>query len=311
MADVRTRYWAPVEHNSTLTAELEMVGAGKKVLEIGPGSGHLTEALAKRNCQVTCIEIDEKLTSIARSFCQRMIVADVERVNLEDAFPGERFDVILLGDVLEHLKHPEMILLKLRDYLQPAGYLVMSLPNVAHASVRLALLNGDFNYSEEGIIDRTHLRFFTLATIVALSREAGYKIRELRRTRVGVFNTEVKLSIENIAVSVLRKLMRDPEATTYQFIFAAEPRQENQHSGRLETCPFHFADRTWSFRKGKNRLARSLMRKGRALLREHDCRAARAWLYRSFMLRPRMQTLAYLVLSCTPRFGLRVRQPIC
>jgi O-antigen biosynthesis protein len=307
MAEVRTRYWAPVEQNSTLTAELEMVGAGKKVLEIGPGSGHLTEALAKQNCRVTCIEIDENLTSIARSFCQRMIVADVESVNLEDAFPGERFDVILLGDVLEHLKHPEIILRKLRDYLQPAGYLVISLPNVAHASVRLALLSGQFNYSEEGIIDRTHLRFFTLATIVSLSREAGYRIRELRRTRVGVFNTEVKLSIENIAVSVLRKLMHDPEATTYQFICAAEPRQENQYSEKLESDPFHFADRTWSFRKGKNRLARSLMRKGRALLREHERRAARAWLYRSFMLRPRMQTLVYLFLSCTLRFGLRVR----
>ncbi|MGH7816874.1 MAG: class I SAM-dependent methyltransferase, partial [Candidatus Binatia bacterium] len=167
-AEVRPRYWAPVEHNSTLTSELELVGAGKKVLEIGPGSGHLTEALSKRNCQVTCIEVDENLTSIARSFCQRMIVADVERLNPEEAFPGERFDVIILGDVLEHLKQPEMVLRKLRDFLQPAGYLVLSLPNVAHASVRLALLNGDFNYSEEGIIDRTHLRFFTLATIVAL-----------------------------------------------------------------------------------------------------------------------------------------------
>jgi 2-polyprenyl-3-methyl-5-hydroxy-6-metoxy-1,4-benzoquinol methylase len=296
-----------VEHNSTLTAELELVGASRKVLEIGPGSGHLTEALAKRNCQITCIEVDENLTSIARSFCERMIVADVESLNPEEAFPGERFDVIILGDVLEHLKHPEMVLRKLRNYLQPAGYLVLSLPNVAHASVRLALLSGDFNYSEEGIIDRTHLRFFTLATIVALSREAGYQIRELRRTRVGVFNTEVKLSIENVAVSVLRKLMRDPEATTYQFIFAAEPRQENPHGGSVESDPSHFADRTWSFRKGKSRLARSLMRKGRALLREHDRRAARAWLYRSFILQPRMQTLMYLFLSCTPRFDLRVR----
>ncbi|HLN86926.1 MAG TPA: class I SAM-dependent methyltransferase [Candidatus Limnocylindrales bacterium] len=296
-----------MEHNSTLTAELELVGAGRKVLEIGPGSGHLTEALAKRNCQVTCIEVDANLTSIAHSFCERMIVGDVESLNPEEAFPGERFDVIILGDVLEHLKHPEMVLRKLKNYLQPAGYLVLSLPNVAHASVRLALLNGDFNYSEEGIIDRTHLRFFTLATIVALAREAGYQILELRRTRVGVFNTEVKLSIENVSVSVLRKLMRDPEATTYQFIFAAAPQKEEQCGGEVEYGPSHFVDRTWSVRKGKHRLARSLMRKGRALLREHDRRAARVWLYRSFMLQPRMQTFMYLVLTWTPRFGFSAR----
>jgi len=305
MAETRPRYWAPVEHNSTLMAELELVGVGKKVLEIGPGSGHLTEALAKRNCEVTCIEVDENLTSIARSFCRRMIVADVEYLDPQDTFQGERFDVILLGDVLEHLKDPAMVLRKLRDRLQPSGYLVVSLPNVAHASVRLALLNGDFNYSEEGIIDRTHLRFFTLASLVALARETGYQIRDLRRTRVGLFNTEVKLSIEKVKVSVLRKLMRDPEATTYQFIFTAEPQKVPQHGCTVDSDPFKFADRTWSFRKGKNRLARSLMRKGRALLRKDDCRQARTWLYRSFMLQPRIQTLIYLFLSCIRRSGLR------
>jgi hypothetical protein len=200
-----------------------------------------------------------------------------------------------------------MVLRKLKNCLQPAGYLVLSLPNVAHASVRLALLNGDFNYSEEGIIDRTHLRFFTLASIVLLAREAQYQIRELRRTRVGVFNTEVKLSIENIAVSVLRRMMRDPEATTYQFILAAVPQKEEQPGSEVAFDPSHFVDRTWSFRRGKHRLARSLMRKGRTLLREQDCRAARAWLYRSFMLQPRMQTFMYLFLSWKPRFGARAR----
>ena len=286
-----------MEQNSTLTAELELVGSGKKVLEIGPGSGHLTEALAKRNCAVTCVEVDADLTSISRSFCQRMIVTDVETLIPEDVFPGERFDVILAGDVLEHLKNPARVLRKLRACLQPAGYLVGSLPNVAHGSIRLALLNGDFNYTDEGLIDRTHLQFFTRETMVALMDEAGYRIRELRRTRVGVFNTEVKLSIDKVAVSALRRLMRDPEATTYQFIFAAQPQPDDRRGPTAEFDPALLADRTWSFRNSKTRLARSLMRKGRALLWEDDAGKARAWLYRSFMLQPRMQTLLYLFLS--------------
>src|SRR5215813_1006584 len=117
--ETRTRYWAPVEHNSTLTAELEIVGNEKTVLEIGPGSGHLTEALVRNGCTVTCVEVDDNLPSISRQFCQRIIIADIEQLNLEVAFSNERFDVILLGDVLEHLKDPQAVLRGLRDYLNP------------------------------------------------------------------------------------------------------------------------------------------------------------------------------------------------
>jgi 2-polyprenyl-3-methyl-5-hydroxy-6-metoxy-1,4-benzoquinol methylase len=294
--EIRPRYWAPVEHNSTLTAELELIGAAKKVLEIGPGSGHMTEALARQNCAVTCVEVNENLTSVARSFCQRMIIADIEQLRPDDAFAGEQFDVILFGDVLEHLKDPATILRKLRGHLAPSGYLVASLPNVAHASVRLALFNGDFNYTEEGLLDRTHLKFFTLATIVALMGDAGYRIAELRRTRVGVFNTEVKLSIEKVAPALLRKLMRDAEATTYQFIFSARPSAAIA-DGRMLSDTAAFMDTDWSARKGKSRLAKSMARKGRALLRENAAGEARAWLSRSFMLRPRIPTIIYLLLS--------------
>jgi 2-polyprenyl-3-methyl-5-hydroxy-6-metoxy-1,4-benzoquinol methylase len=294
--ELRPRYWAPVEHNSTLSAELELIGADKKILEIGPGSGHMTEALARQNCTVTCVEVNENLTSIAHSFCQRMIVGDIERLRSEEVFRGEQFDVILFGDVLEHLKDPATVLRKLRGYLAPSGYLVASLPNVAHASVRLALFNGDFNYTEEGLLDRTHLKFFTLDTIVALLRDADYRIAELRRTRVGVFNTEVKLTIENVAPSLLRKLMRDPEATTYQFIFSARPSTANA-DGESPADSAALMDTGWSARKSKTRLAKSMSRKGRALLRENAAGEARAWLSCSLMLQPRIPTIIYLLLS--------------
>jgi len=294
--ETRSRYWAPVEHNSTLSAELALIGVGKKILEIGPGSGHMTEALARQNCTVTCVEVNQSLTSIAHSFCQRMIVADIEQLLPDQAFPGEQFDVVLFGDVLEHLKDPASVLRKLRGYLAPSGYLVASLPNVAHASVRLALFNGDFNYTEEGLLDRTHLKFFTLDTIVALMREAGYGIAELHRTRVGVFNTEVKLAIGKIPPSLLGKLMRDSEATTYQFIFSARPAAADGGAAMpLDTAAL--MDRDWSARQGKRRLAKTMARRGRTLLRQHSVGEARAWLSRSFMLQPRIRTMIYLLIS--------------
>jgi 2-polyprenyl-3-methyl-5-hydroxy-6-metoxy-1,4-benzoquinol methylase len=298
--EIRSRYWAPVEHNSTLTAELEMIGAGKKVLEIGPGSGHMTEALARQNCAVTCVEVNQDLTSIARSSCQKLIVADIEQLRPDVAFPGERFDVILFGDVLEHLKDPASLLRNLCGYLTPSGYIVVSLPNVAHASVRLALFNGEFNYTEEGLLDRTHLKFFTLDNIIALMAQAGFRIAELRRTRVGVFNTEVKLAIENIAPSLLRKLMRDPEATTYQFIFSARPSTANG-DGQGSTDVAALMDSGWSARKGKSRLAKNMARRGRALLRQNGAGEARAWLSRSFLVQPRISTLLYWFYSFTQR----------
>jgi SAM-dependent methyltransferase len=227
-----------------------------------------------------------------------MIIGDVEQLNLENVFARERFDVVLLGDVLEHLRAPDRLLRKLPQVLRPFGCLVVSLPNVAHASVRLALLSGDFTYSDEGLLDRTHLRFFTLRSIVALFREAGYEIRAMRRIRVGFFDTDVRLSIENVALGTLRKLLRDPEASTYQFVLRAEMSEETAARRPAETDGEVFSDRTWSIRTERKKLAQSLMRKGRALLQDKNYREARAWLYRSFMLRPRFRTLRYLIAAC-------------
>jgi len=292
----RSRYWAPVEHNTTLTVELALIGTAKKILEIGPGSGHMTEALARQNCAVTCVEVNDDLTSIAHLFCQKMIVSDIEQLSLEETFPGEQFDVILFGDVLEHLRDPAAVLRKLHKHLAPSGYLVASLPNVAHGSVRLALFNGDFNYTEEGLLDRTHLRFFTMKTIAALLRDTGYQISELHRTRVGIFNTEVKLPIEKVSSLQLRKLMRDPEATTYQFIFSARP-IASKGDGAVPTDNATLIDSGWSVGRGKTRLAKSMARKGRVLLRQKAVGEARAWFGRSFLLQPRIPTLLYWLYS--------------
>ncbi|MSP38874.1 MAG: class I SAM-dependent methyltransferase [Deltaproteobacteria bacterium] len=298
--DLRSRYWAPVERNTTLTAELALIGADKKVLEIGPGSGHMTEALVRQNCVVTCVEVSRDLNSMAGAFCHQMIVGDIELLCQEEGFPGEKFDVILFGDVLEHLRDPAAVLGKLRDHLTATGYLVASVPNVAHASVRLALFNGEFNYNEEGLLDRTHLKFFTIDSLNALLRSAGFSIVELRRTRAGVFNTEVKLSIEKISAGLLRRLMRDAEATTYQFIFSAQPIADDGGSSRPGEAAA-FIDNGWSARKGKTRLAKSMARRGRTLIQRGAPAQSRAWLSRSFQLQPRIPTLFYWFYSFMPR----------
>jgi hypothetical protein len=99
---------------------------------------------------------------------------------------------------------------------------VTSIPNVAHGSVRLALLQGKFQYQSLGLMDDTHLRFFTRDTIEEMLGEAGLVITELKRTRLGMFNTEVEVDRELLPRGVTKAIMNAPEAQTYQFVLKAE-----------------------------------------------------------------------------------------
>src|SRR5262249_49882611 len=98
-----------------------------------------------------------------------------------DHWPGP-FDVVVCADVLEHLPEPERLLAKIAAWLAPRGTLLVSLPNVAHVSVRAALLAGRFPYADRGILDRTHLRFYTRASGQRLLEDAGFRISEVEPT---------------------------------------------------------------------------------------------------------------------------------
>jgi 2-polyprenyl-3-methyl-5-hydroxy-6-metoxy-1,4-benzoquinol methylase len=162
--------------NSTHAKIIRFVGDKKEVLEIGCASGYLTEYLAQHlGCRVTGLEINPDAAQAAAPFCARIIVGDVENEQTLNQIAGG-FEVIILGDVLEHLIYPEVTLRRLKHRLKPDGRLVVSVPNVAHWTVRRALLFGRFDYADRGILDRTHLRFYTRTSIRALLVSCGYSI---------------------------------------------------------------------------------------------------------------------------------------
>ena len=107
---------------------------------------------------------------------------------------------------------------RLKPFLRPEGYVVASITNIAHGSVRLSLMQGNFKYSP---LDEKHLRFFTRESVERLFREAGFLITELRRTMLDVFDTGVEVDREAVPKEVLRLVYEDPEALTYQFVLAA------------------------------------------------------------------------------------------
>ena len=140
---------------------VKLVGNNKKVLEIG--------------CTVTAVEIDKNSSKKARKFCQHIITSDIE--SLEDlGYPNNYFDVILLSNVLEHLKSPSTVLRKLNKYLKKDGFIVVAIPNIANLKIRIKLLLGKFDYEESGILDKTHLRFFNEKSANELLNQAGFNI---------------------------------------------------------------------------------------------------------------------------------------
>lgn len=200
-----------------------LTGPNKRVLEVGPATGYITEALQKRGCRVIAIEIDPEAAVSAARFCERMIVGDVEQIEFAAAFQGDLFDVVVFGEILEHLVDPHRALIQAANVLRPGGYVVVSVPNVAHGSVRLALMSGAFPRTETGLLDHTHLRFFTRESLAQLMRQAGYVIRVWRRIIADPFSTELKLREADYPPHLVASLRQDTEAMTYQFVIKAVP----------------------------------------------------------------------------------------
>jgi 2-polyprenyl-3-methyl-5-hydroxy-6-metoxy-1,4-benzoquinol methylase len=158
------------------------VGRGQQVLDVGCGEGFLAEQIQQMGNHVTGIDVlprakrEEAFDGYIQSDLERGI--DREAPGLQ----GREFDKVLLLDVLEHLRTPEKLLADCKPLVKSNGRLIVSLPNVANITVRLMLLFGRFHYTERGLLDKTHVRFFTRGTARRLIEAAGYRIVEEKMT---------------------------------------------------------------------------------------------------------------------------------
>lgn len=151
-------------------------GRGRRVLDVGSADGFLAMRLAQQGWRVTGIERDPDLAACARRHCEDVIVWDLNQGSPPVTGP---FDAIIYGDVLEHLIAPEAVFQQLNRLLADDGAVIVSVPNVAHLAVRLMLLTGRFDYMDRGILDRTHLRFFTLKTFRQFLDRCGVELTGL------------------------------------------------------------------------------------------------------------------------------------
>jgi 2-polyprenyl-3-methyl-5-hydroxy-6-metoxy-1,4-benzoquinol methylase len=218
---------------STHNLVVELVPEGSSVLEFGCATGYMSEVLAqRRRCRVTGVELDPQAAAAATTFCDRVIVGDAETLDLGEHLGDERFDALLFADVLEHLRDPAAMLRRVRPFVAEGGAVVASIPNIAHISVRLALLGGEFRYRDLGLLDDTHVRFFTRASIVDLFESEGFVVSKWRRRHVDESAAEINPP-PDLPDDIRSWLGSDPELTTYQFVIRAVPSDSASHLAEL------------------------------------------------------------------------------
>lgn len=154
----------------------------KKVLELGVGDASLTRKLREAGAIVDGVEVEPLYVEMARPHCRTIYSGDLNRIE-QLGLPSD-YDIIVAADVLEHLLDPEIVLSRLKAHLNKGGLLVVSLPNVANIYVRLSLLFGRFRYHTKGILDKSHLHFYTLDTARMMLRKTGWIVEEATVTAI-------------------------------------------------------------------------------------------------------------------------------
>jgi len=219
-------YELDIAANSAPARMLRLIGQNKCVLEIGCATGSQTRLMRDElGCNVTGVEINAAAAEGARPYCQQLIVGNIEELDLKGLLGDARFDVITFGDVLEHLRNPQLVLEKVKPFLADAGYIVASVPNIAHASVVFEMCHGRFDYRPTGLLDDTHIHFFTKRSITRTFEDAGFLVVKLTRSEVRPEHTEFKTRAACREQQELLDYLyqNNAESLTYQFVIQATP----------------------------------------------------------------------------------------
>lgn len=197
-----------------------LIGMGSSVLEIGCGTGSLLQFLAKsRSCLVDGIEPNEDRANLAKAKGLSVIHS---YLTAETFLPRSCYDYIILADVLEHLDDPSTLLIESKRLLKDGGFYIISVPNMIHWSVRLRLLSGVLEYQQSGLLDATHLRWFTNISILAYLERLNFKVVNVKHTIGSTLSCYSNIPIfsglrESARIKILRRLTR-----VYPSLFACQ-----------------------------------------------------------------------------------------
>ena len=234
---IKHRYAHEIDPNGGSAAAVlaRMVEPGQRVLELGTGPGTVTRILHDKGCKVTGVEMDPDTLATCAPFCERTLQANLEDPLWWQPLDGERFEVIICADVLEHLRDPRPLLEKLPVFLREGGCVLMSLPNASHLTIVASLLGGRFPYQKNGLLDNTHLKFYGREDLDALLRECGFLWQHWHTVQVDPSQAELKHYWNDLEESDQEFLKaRCADGMVYQHVVRAFPTSASGHLNKLQ-----------------------------------------------------------------------------
>ncbi len=224
-SDRSTRYNLNCEINNVNDARklsYDYIDNNSMVLDVGCACGALGAVLNdNKNCCIVGMEYDTKSVELAKQTEKYKAVYQVDLNNFKSEYFKKYyncFDFIVLNDVLEHLLCPEEVLTKLKMFLRENGCFVISLPNISHASIKSNLLFNDFSYTDVGILDKTHIKFFTHKNISAFLTQQGLNIEDINVTCMGVLGFQPQNPYPLMSRDVLKLIYGDVHSFVLQYV---------------------------------------------------------------------------------------------
>lgn len=207
-------------HNSAAHI-LKNVKPNSSVVEFGPASGYMTQYLKESlNCNIVIVELDYNDGLEASKYADESLVGypngDIEMWQWINFDP---VDYVIFADVLEHLRDPWKVLTHAAKIIKDDGSIIISIPNIGHNSVIIDLLNNKFNYRETGLLDNTHLRFFTRESLEKMVADTGLYISKEMNTSCAIEHTEFQNTINDVPQEVATFLTGRPDGILYQFVW--------------------------------------------------------------------------------------------
>ena len=206
---------------------LRHINPGSHVLEFGPATGYMTRYMKEElGCTIFCVEIDRKAAEVAMNYSEKMIIADIDSLEWGRQLSGVSFDHIIFSDVLEHLKNPWKVLEYAVSFLKQNGNVITSIPNIGHSAVIMELLQGKFDYRPIGLLDDSHLRFFTRKSVLDLLGRAGLCPIEWLETITHPEHTEFQQKYKYFPEPLQKLLKGKEDAHVYQFVTISKRKED-------------------------------------------------------------------------------------
>lgn len=231
-----------LEEGNNLSILLGRIKENSVVLEFGCANGRMTKYMKENlNCKVYGAEIEEAAAKDALPYTEDMYIGDIESFDWCRKFAHIKFDYVVFADVLEHLYDPRGVLERVKEFLKEDGKILVSLPNISYNGVIIDLINNNFQYSKTGLLDETHIRFFTKKSFDELLKECGFGKNFEHAIKLAPMHSEFKNGYETLPFDMGNFLKSTPYGEVYHLLYELTAGKENIQN-REDEGFFNFAE---------------------------------------------------------------------